>query len=72
MVNLIAEILMIVGGFLIAVSTLIAASWAIGWYAAKLFHNLTKVYSYTVLQYWLNRLEKEGRVSFKNLPVDHQ
>lgn len=40
-------------------------SWAIGWYAAKVFKELRRVYHLRTIGYWLNRLEKGGWREFE-------
>ena len=63
--NIIAGVLMAVGGFGIALALLYLSSTLTGVYGASLFKDLLRVYHLRVIAYWLDRLEKVGVREFE-------
>ena len=65
MIEVISKGVMAIGGLLVILGLLIPISFAIGWYGAKIFNDLRRVYHLRVIGCWLNRLEKVGVREFE-------
>jgi len=65
MIEVISKGVMAVGGLLVLLAMLMPISYAIGWYGAKIFNELRRVYHLRVIGYWLDRLEKVGVREFE-------
>ncbi len=51
---------------LVVVNFALAALWLITWYfGQEVWRRATRIYSLTVIYYWLDRLEKEGTHTFE-------
>lgn len=49
-----------------------AALWLVGIFGNKLFNDLRRIYSLTVISYWLKRLEREGTHTFERAKREAQ
>ena len=52
-------------GMTIAGLLLLVISWAVGCAGRDLYRRITRVYSLTVVWYWLDKLEREGLRTFE-------
>lgn len=52
-------------GGLLLIALFCAVWWVAGFLGASVYSRLRRVYSLTVIWYWLNRLEKEGTHVFE-------
>jgi len=65
MIEIISKGVMAIGGLLVILALLIPTAYAVGWYGARVFYDLRRVYHLRVIGYWLDRLEKVGVREFE-------